>query len=284
MISSTFSCATQSAQALHLICCMKTSLYQSFGSKREWPREQPLENCITENFRPLDPHDPGLELLAKISAKNSFGESDLMGDLRRDLYPPLESPMLLLEHAHALLQLKLKPGGWLQVEAIWEHFTGASLTNAQEHLSINDYLDPATDFTNGYRYSVKSTWYQEADDDQYYHNPLPETLFGNDLTSIFSRLERYAERCDVFLEQEGQKNDALEGIGLVIWDDKDEPVMSLTLTDHSYEENRSEPRFDTRKIRIYSQRYSVLYAIKKVYGQHGFLAHRGKEFTMELGI
>lgn len=207
-----------------------------------------------------------------------------MEDLRRDLYRPLENPVSLLEHSHALLQLKQKHGGWQQLEAIWEHFTGASLTNAQEHLPINEYMDPASDFTDGCRYSVESTWYQEVDDDQYYHNPLPQMLFGNDLAGILSRLERYAERCDEVLIQDGQDKDLLEGIGIAIRDEKGQPVMSLVLTDHSYQEHTSKPRFDTTKIRIHSQRYLVLAAIKKAYGQHGFLAYRGKEFIQELGV
>lgn len=276
--------ATPSAQAMHLLCCIRSSLYLSFDDKREWPGKQPLKDCITENFRPLDPRDPGLELMARISGKVCFEESDLMEDLRQDLYRPLESPMSLLEHAHALLQLKQKPGGWLQVEAIWEHFTGASLTNAQEHLHINEHMDPAADFTDGCRYFVESIWYQEAEDDQYYHNPLPQMLVGNDLPSILSRLEIYAERCDELLMKHGQKKETLEGIGIVIRDEKGRSIMSLGLTDHSYEENRAKPRFDVTKFRIHSQRYAALAAIRKAYGQHGFLAYRGKEFTQELGV
>lgn len=276
--------ATPSAQAMHLLCCMRSSLNPSFYDKRQWSGQHPLEDCVTENLRPLDPRDPGLELMARLSGKVRFEGSDLMKDLRQDLYRPLWSPVSLLDHAHALLQLKQKPGGWLQVEAIWEHFTGASLTNAQEHLPINEYIDPASDFTDGCRYSVESIWYQEADDDQYYHNQLPEMLFGNDLASILSRLEIYAERCDELLMKKGQTKGSLEGIGISIRDEKGRYILSLHMPDQSFLENRAKPRFDITQFRIHSHRYAALAAIRKAYGQHGFLAYRGKEFTLELGV
>ncbi|WP_338923801.1 hypothetical protein V0M98_36960 (plasmid) [Pseudomonas silesiensis] len=290
----TSSVPTPSAQAMHLLCCMNSSLVPSFYDNRQWAGKHPLSHCVSENLQPLDPADPGLSLLGKMSRKGCFLADDLMDELRQDLSQPFNKDISqvysqLQEHAHALLELKKKPGGWLQVEALWEHFTGTSLSHVLEHVPITDHMDPSDDFSNGCRYFVESVWYQDSGDCDdgdacYYVNPIPQVLVANDLATLLSKLELHAQRCDEFLVTMARNPTRLDAIKIDICNGSDTRIMSLGLPDMGEPKKISKVRFDLRELKIHGQREIALDAIKKGLGENRYLNHIGNDFGRDIGL
>lgn len=279
---------TDSARAIHLLCCMKSALHEAYWSKRLLGDDRPLAHCLAENLEILNPGDPGLLLLAKISGAVRFDDGESMRTLRTRISCALEESGRtfagLIEHSQALLDLQRKPGGWLQLEAMWEHFTGISLSHLQTHVPITDFMNPSEDYSAGCRFSVKSIWIQDIGDDCYHENTLPESLVANDLTDLLTRLEVHAQRCDQAMINYGLSREHLEEVAITIHDDKDQLLMILHMPDVPRDGHESYARFDLANLRIHGNRNLCLDAIESAFGRQARLVHAGKEFTLELGV
>lgn len=288
MSSRSFPGATPSAQAIHLLCCMKSALHDAYWSKRLLANDRPLSHCLAENLETLNPSDPGLILLARISGRERFDGTDTMQALQTSLLHDIKKSGRtfsgLVGHAQALLDLSHKPGGWLQIEAMWEHFTGISLSHLHTRVPITDFLNPTEDYSAGCRYSVESVWFQDIGDDCFYPNTLPESLVGNDLVDLLNRLEVHAQRCDQAMINYGLSREHLEEVAIAIHDEKDQILMILHMLDVPGDADESFRRFDLANLRIHGNRNLCLDAIESAFGRQTRLVHAGKTFTLELGV
>lgn len=284
----TITSVTDSARAIHLLCCMKSALHEAYWSKRLLGDDRPLAHCLAENLECLNPIDPGLLLLAKISGASRFEDGESMRTLRTRISCALQESGRtfagLIEHSQALLDLQRKPGGWLQLEAMWEHFTGISLSHLQSHVPITDFMNPSEDYSAGCRFSVQSIWIQDIGDDCYHENTLPESLVANDLTDLLTRLEVHAQRCDQAMINYGLSREHLEEVAITIHDHKDQLLMILHLLDVPRDADEAFARFDLANLRIHGNRDMCLDAIESAFGRQVRLVHAGKIFAQELGM
>jgi len=291
MTEVTSSAPTKSARALHLYCCMQTSLYIAFDDKeRKWSEKHRMAHCVGENLQPLDPSDHGLQLLAKLSFKLKFNSNKSMSDIRREVTSIFaedinERFLKQRETLYHLLSLRAKPGGWAQLDVLWEHFTGTSLTHVVSHIPMSNYLNPCENYENGSIYKVDPTWYQwsgewyEDGQPSYYLNPLPQHFVGNDLLGVISSLDDHARRCYETIGNE----DLAEKLVLNVTDSAGNSIFSLELPDAKGARDLDvELLLDN--LHIHSNQSQVLSTIKKAFGENAYLRFIGKKFGQDLSL
>lgn len=249
-----------------------------------------MAHCVGENLQPLDPSDHGLQLLAKLSFTLKFNSNKSMSDIRREVTSIFaedinERFMEQRDTLYNLLSLKAKPGGWAQLDVLWEHFTGTSLSHVISHIPIQHYLDPQENYENGCLYRVDSYWNQwsgecyEDGQPSYYFNPLPQHFVGNNLLGIISNLGDHAKRC---YEAIG-KGDAAEKLVINVYDSADNSIFSLELPDAKGAKDLDvELLIDN--LHIHSHQSQVLSTIKKAFGENAYLRFIGKKFGQDLSL
>lgn len=283
---------TQSAKALHLFCCLQTSLYIAMSDQeRVWAGEHPMAHCIGENLQPLAPSDHGLELLAKLSFASRFDSSELMSKIRRNVAGIFsedisKSFLVQRETLYDLISLRNKPGGWAQIDALWEHFTGTSLSHLVSHIPMSNYVNMNDNYEDGCVYQVSPTWYQwtggygEDGGPDFYLNPLPQHFAGNNLSWVISNLVDHAKRCYEVLEQ---SSDRVEKLNLYVVDSDGNSIVSLNLP---FECNPAEIDLDSLidNLHIHKSKFQVLSKIKTALGENAYLRFIGNKFSQDLGL
>ncbi|WP_410950804.1 hypothetical protein [Pseudomonas sp. S1(2024)] len=193
---------TPSASALHLLYAMRKSVGYSSGWQLD---EMPVLECTAPGLGPLDPEDPGLTLFAElvnaVGLLQHFTINLLRFALRskfNDLSQGWESQLPTLMKINAL---KGVPGGWRYVDVLWEYQAGVPLTEALLQHPIQECLNPAEDFTQGWKYEVMAfdslVSIAHPDDDPYYDtHDLKTSFFANDLAALLKKLPDVSRLCD----------------------------------------------------------------------------------------
>lgn len=198
---------TPSASALHLAYAMRKSL----GHCLHWqPNEIPVLECSALGFEPIDPGDLGLTLFAELIKAAGGLQYFTVNQLRFEFEAKLnnlsqgwESKMPILTKINALQSV---PGGWRHLDALWECLAGVPLTEALLQHPIYECIDPAEDFTEGWKFEVMafdSLLYIAHPDDnpEYDTHDLHTSFYANDLAALVKKLPELSVLCDNELKQ-----------------------------------------------------------------------------------
>lgn len=296
---------TPSASALHLAYAMRKSL----GHSLHWQSdEMPVLESVVPGMRTLDPEDPGLTLFAELV--NGAGllplltVSQLRFALRaifNDFSQGWESKMPILTKINALQGV---PRGWRQLDSFWERLAGVPLTEALLQHPIQECINPAEDFTEGWKYEVMAfdslMWFAHHDDDpECDTHDLHTSFYANDLAALVKKLPDVSRLCDQELTQ---INDSVTGAESIHLNDvclkvlkakskaahplapDNRSIMYICMNPMNCIEFPPEGRFDPRDLIIEREGQACVRAIEAAFGAEVANLHAEHCLGLDLGL